>query len=125
VLSEGQLALLAQHGEERRAGVGDVLFRVGDRRYPLIAIIEGEAAGAPLRGYRWPRIGGPCLFLSVAPEGPHAAVLQLGPDLVSPLPKRLARVVNQPVELRTLPRLLPRSPRRRSRRRRATPLTDA
>ena len=44
VLSEGQLALLAEHGEERRAEVGDVLFRVGDRRYPLIAIIEGEAA---------------------------------------------------------------------------------
>ena len=44
VLSEGQLAALAEHGEERRAAVGDVLFRVGDRRYPLIAIIEGEAA---------------------------------------------------------------------------------
>jgi thioredoxin reductase (NADPH) len=44
VLSKGQLALLAEHGEERRAEIGDVLFRVGDRRYPLIAIIEGEAA---------------------------------------------------------------------------------
>ncbi len=44
VLSQGQLALLAEHGEERRADVGDVLFTVGDRRYPLIAIIEGEAA---------------------------------------------------------------------------------
>src|SRR5215510_14053396 len=44
VLSEGQLVLLAEHGEERRAKVGDVLFRVGDRGYPLIAIIEGEAA---------------------------------------------------------------------------------
>src|SRR5262249_55342115 len=44
VLSEGQLAQLAEHGEERRAQVGDVLFRVGDRRYPLIAIIDGEAA---------------------------------------------------------------------------------
>jgi thioredoxin reductase (NADPH) len=44
VLSKGQLALLAAHGEERRAEIGDVLFRVGDRRYPLIAIIEGEAA---------------------------------------------------------------------------------
>src|SRR5437867_11643139 len=44
VLSEGQLALLAEHGEERRAAVGDTLVRVGDRRYPLIAIIEGEAA---------------------------------------------------------------------------------
>src|SRR5262245_53548902 len=44
VLSAGQLALLAEHGEERHAEVDDVLFQVGDRRYPLIAIIEGEAA---------------------------------------------------------------------------------
>ena len=40
----GTARQLAEHGEERRAEVGDVLFRVGDRRYPLIAIIEGEAA---------------------------------------------------------------------------------
>src|ERR1700730_4039857 len=44
ILSPSQLATLAQHGEERTAAVGDVLFRVGDRRYPFIAIIEGEAA---------------------------------------------------------------------------------
>jgi len=44
VLSQAQLALLAEHGEEREAAVGDYLFRVGDRRYPLIAILEGEAA---------------------------------------------------------------------------------
>jgi thioredoxin reductase (NADPH) len=43
VLSQAQLELLAEHGEERSAAVGDVLFRVGDRRYPLIAILEGEA----------------------------------------------------------------------------------
>src|ERR1700735_4664101 len=43
-LSESQLQTLAQHGEERTAAVGDVLFRVGDARYPLIAILEGEAA---------------------------------------------------------------------------------
>ena len=35
---------LAAHGEERTAAVGDVLFQVGDRRYPFIAILEGEAA---------------------------------------------------------------------------------
>ena len=57
MLSAGQLALLAEHGEERRGEVGDVLFRVGDRRYPLIAIIEGEAAvldqtGAEIPGTR-------------------------------------------------------------------------
>ena len=44
MLSQGQLALLAEHGEEHRADVGDILFKIGDRRYPLIAIIEGEAA---------------------------------------------------------------------------------
>ncbi len=44
VLSESQLTTLSMHGEERRAEVGDVLFRVGDARYPFIAILEGEAA---------------------------------------------------------------------------------
>ena len=44
ILSASQLATLALHGEERTAAVGDVLFRVGDRRYPFIAILEGEAA---------------------------------------------------------------------------------
>jgi thioredoxin reductase (NADPH) len=44
LLSASQLATLRAHGEERSAAVGDVLFRVGDRRYPFIAIIEGEAA---------------------------------------------------------------------------------
>jgi thioredoxin reductase (NADPH) len=38
------LATLALHGEERSAAVGDVLYRVGDARYPFIAILEGEAA---------------------------------------------------------------------------------
>jgi thioredoxin reductase (NADPH) len=44
ILSASQLAMLAEHGEERQAAVGDVLFKVGDRRYPFIAIVEGEAA---------------------------------------------------------------------------------
>ena len=44
MLSESQLATLAGRGEERTAAVGDVLFSVGDPRYPLIAILEGEAA---------------------------------------------------------------------------------
>jgi thioredoxin reductase (NADPH) len=38
------LATLAEHGEERTASVGDVLYRVGDQSYPLIAILEGEVA---------------------------------------------------------------------------------
>ena len=44
VLSASQLATLREHGEERSAAVGDILFRVGDKRYPFIAIVEGEAA---------------------------------------------------------------------------------
>ena len=43
-LSDVQLELLRNHGEERAAEVGDVLYRVGDRTYPFIAILEGEAA---------------------------------------------------------------------------------
>ena len=40
-LSAGQLAALAALGEERTAEVGDTLFRVGDRTYPFVAIVEG------------------------------------------------------------------------------------
>ena len=43
-LSPAQLESLAVLGEERTARVGDVLYEVGDQRYPLIAIIEGEVA---------------------------------------------------------------------------------
>ncbi|MFN2628420.1 MAG: hypothetical protein ABR569_07270 [Gaiellaceae bacterium] len=39
-----QLTTLARLSEERTAAVGDVLFRVGDRRYPFNAILEGEVA---------------------------------------------------------------------------------
>jgi thioredoxin reductase (NADPH) len=44
ILSASQLETLARAGVERTAAVGEVLFRVGDRRYPFIAIVEGEAA---------------------------------------------------------------------------------
>ena len=44
LLSASQLATLARLGEERTGRVGEVLFRVGDRRYPFIAIVEGEVA---------------------------------------------------------------------------------
>jgi len=43
-LSSSQLATLAAVGAERTAGVGDVLYSVGDSSYPFIAIREGEAA---------------------------------------------------------------------------------
>jgi thioredoxin reductase (NADPH) len=43
-LSEAQLAKLTEIGEERRANVGDVLYGIGDRDYPFVAIIDGEVA---------------------------------------------------------------------------------
>src|SRR5256886_13866683 len=44
VLSSSQLQTLAEHGEERTAQAGETLYDIGDRTYPFIAIIEGEAA---------------------------------------------------------------------------------
>ncbi len=44
LLTHAQLELLAAHGEEREAAVGDTLFRVGDASYPFIALREGEVA---------------------------------------------------------------------------------
>jgi len=44
LLSESQLAALAEIGEERWAEVGELLYRVGDRTYPFVAILEGEVA---------------------------------------------------------------------------------
>ena len=43
-LSASQLAKLAELGEERTADAGEVLYRAGDRRYPFIAMLEGEVA---------------------------------------------------------------------------------
>jgi thioredoxin reductase (NADPH) len=57
VLSESQLATFALHGEERTAAVGDVLYRVGDARYPFIAILEGEAAILDAAGHEIVRHG--------------------------------------------------------------------
>src|SRR5262245_65114809 len=57
MLSGSQLATLAELGEERTASVGDVLFRVGDRRYPFIAILEGEVAILDAAGHEIIRHG--------------------------------------------------------------------
>ena len=61
VLNGSQLASLAQIGEERTAAVGDVLFRVGDKRYPFIAILEGEVAILDTNGNEIVRNGRPGL----------------------------------------------------------------
>jgi thioredoxin reductase (NADPH) len=44
-------------GEERTARVGDVLYRVGDRMYPFIAILEGEVAIVDAAGHEIIRHG--------------------------------------------------------------------
>src|SRR6476619_3424796 len=43
-LSTSQMETLAASGKELTAGVDDVLYRVGDRAYPFIALREGEVA---------------------------------------------------------------------------------
>src|SRR5947208_4386243 len=43
-LSASQLATLARLGQECTAEVGETLYRVGDRSYPFIVILQGEVA---------------------------------------------------------------------------------
>lgn len=43
VLSDGQLEMLRAHGEQRTAEAGEVLWKIGDERFPFIAIVDGEA----------------------------------------------------------------------------------
>src|SRR4051794_4399762 len=43
-LSTSQLATIAELGQEHTASVGDVLYQIGDPRYPFIAILDGEVA---------------------------------------------------------------------------------
>ncbi len=57
VLSSSQLAMLAEHGEELTAGVGDTLFEIGDASYPFVAIIEGEVAVTDAAGHEIIRHG--------------------------------------------------------------------
>ncbi len=82
VLSESQLATLAEHGEERTAEVGEKLFEVGDATYPFIAILEGEVGGPrrgrardrPPRRLRLPRRDEPALRADGLPHrGRHRA----------------------------------------------------
>ena len=56
-LSESQLSRLAELGEERTADVGQVLYRVGDRDYPFMAIVEGEVVILDTAGHEIVRHG--------------------------------------------------------------------
>src|SRR5262245_9926066 len=83
MLSGSQLATLAELGEERTASGGDVLFRVGDRRYPFIAILEGEVALLDAARHGIIRHGQACLAGQL--------------DLVSGQAVLLTAVVTQPL----------------------------
>jgi thioredoxin reductase (NADPH) len=81
-LSEAQLAKLTEIGEERTSNAGDVLYRVGDRDYPFVAIIDGEVAILDAAGNEIARHGaskflgevnllsGQTLFVTAVAKGP-------------------------------------------------------
>ncbi len=56
-LSESQLVTLRDLGEERTAEVDDVLYRIGDRDYPFMAIVEGEVTILDSAGHEIVRHG--------------------------------------------------------------------
>jgi thioredoxin reductase (NADPH) len=49
--------MLAEHGQERTAEVGETLFEIGDESYPFVAIIEGEVAVTDGAGHEIVRHG--------------------------------------------------------------------
>ena len=57
VLSPTQIATLRGKGTERTAEAGQVLYGIGDRSYPFIAILEGEAAILDATGHELVRHG--------------------------------------------------------------------
>src|SRR6478736_7677828 len=62
LLSPSQLAAIAAVGEERSAPAGELLYKVGDRTYPFVAILEGEVAIVDAAGNELVRHG-PSSFL--------------------------------------------------------------
>src|SRR5258708_14562099 len=87
VLSSSQLALLAEHGEERTAEVGTVLFKIGDETYPFIALLEGEAQVLDESGHEIVRHG-PSRFLGQInlPTGPTVLLTVRGPNPMRYIP---------------------------------------
>jgi thioredoxin reductase (NADPH) len=49
--------MLAEHGEERTAEVGETLFQIGDESYPFVAVLEGEVAVTDTAGQEIVRHG--------------------------------------------------------------------
>jgi thioredoxin reductase (NADPH) len=94
-LSASQLARLAELGDERTADVGEVLYRVGDRDYPFIAIIEGEAAILDAAGNE------------IVRHGPSGFLGEL--NLLSGQTVFVTAVVTKPLRCIALPRKVLRS----------------
>jgi hypothetical protein len=69
VLSSSQLALLANHGEQRTAEVGETLFEIGDDSYPFVAIIEGEVMVTDAAGQELVRDGASAWSAAATPRG--------------------------------------------------------
>jgi thioredoxin reductase (NADPH) len=49
--------MLAEHGQERTAEVGETLFEIGDESYPFVAIVEGEVSVTDAAGQEIVRHG--------------------------------------------------------------------
>jgi thioredoxin reductase (NADPH) len=49
--------MLAEHGQERTAEVGEILFEVGDESYPFVAVVEGEVSVIDAAGQELVRHG--------------------------------------------------------------------
>jgi thioredoxin reductase (NADPH) len=49
--------MLAEHGQERTAEVGETLFEIGDESYPIVAIVEGEVSVTDAAGQEIVRHG--------------------------------------------------------------------
>ncbi len=82
-LSDSQLKALAELGEERTADVGETLFRIGDQRYPFIAVVEGEVSMRDRAGHE------------IVSHGPSKFLGEL--SLLSGQAALLAAVVTQPL----------------------------
>ena len=57
LLSPSQLAALADLGEERSASAGELLYRIGDRVHPFVAILVGEVSIVDAAGNEIVRYG--------------------------------------------------------------------
>jgi thioredoxin reductase (NADPH) len=82
-LTDAQLETLREHGEERAADVGDVLYAIGDRTYPFIAIEAGEAVIRDGHGHE------------IVRHGPHGFLGEL--NLLSGQTVYVTAVVTQPM----------------------------